>query len=380
MKRSATVFSRGKGKDRTWWARFIYVDELTGKRRDLQRRAESKAHAKEIGERLAEEYDQSSGRSVASEHKTFADLADYCEKHYYKKAEYAEGRKIEGVRGLSTAQAQIKVLRAFFGKKRLRQITYADLKAYRSERLKTKSTRTDRNISIATAQRELSALRRMLNVAKAEGWIISNPFNNGAPLISQADERKRERILSVEEEQRLLLACSARQRAHLRPLVITALDTGMRRGELLKLRWVQVDLERRVIHVQAFHTKTLTARDVPISKRLLAELQRLWEISPKDTDGLVFGILDNARMAFTSARREAGLDDVRFHDLRHTAATRLIQRGLNLSEVGRILGHSQPQTTYRYVNPDATTIQRAAEAFDAFHAAAQADNALELIN
>jgi integrase len=115
----------------------------------------------------------------------------------------------------------------------------------------------------------------------------------------------------------------------------------------------------------------MTARNVPISQRLHGELQRLWDISPKDDGALVFGIRDNVRMAFDSARTDAGLSDVRFHDPRHTAATRLVQKGLNLAEVGRILGHSQPVTTYRYVNPDAATLERAAEALDAFHAEAE---------
>jgi integrase len=151
----------------------------------------------------------------------------------------------------------------------------------------------------------------------------------------------------------------------------------MRKGELLKLRWNQVDLGARVIHVRAFHTKTMTARDVPISQRLHAELKRLWDISPQDADALVFGIRDNVRLAFDSARTDAGLSDVRFHDLRHTAATRLVQKGLNLAEVGRILGHSQPITTYRYVNPDEATIRRAAEAMDSFHAEAKHEKANE---
>lgn len=387
MKRTGTVISRGQGRNKTWWARLNYIDEATGRRRDRQRRAESYAHAKELAEQLVNEYDQSAGRSIDAERMTFAELADYCEKHYYKAAEYRDERRIAGVRGLATAKGQIKVLRDYFGKKRLRRITYADIRDFRTARLQTKSDRTERNLSIATVNRELSTLRRMLNVAQTEGWIIRNPFNAGPPLISSADECKRERILAPDEEARLLLACSVRQRAHLRPLVIAALDTGMRRGELLKLVWKQVDLAGRVIHVRASHTKTLTARDVPVSARLLAELQRLWDISPKDPEALVFGIRDNARMAFTSAREDAGLTDVRFHDLRHTAATRLVQKGLGLAEVGRILGHSQPITTYRYVNPDAATLERAAAALDTFHAEVEekqrqqdAPQATELIN
>ncbi len=383
MKRSVSVFSRGEGRNKTWWARLNYLDEATGKRRDRQRRAESYAHAKELAETLAKEFDQSAGRSIDAERMTFAELAAYCEKHYYKAAQYQDEHKIAGVRGLATAKGQIKVLRESFGKMRLRRITYADIRDFRAARLQTISDRTEKTLSIATVNRELSTLRRMVNVAVTEGWIPRNPFTSGPPLISTADEHRRERILTADEEKKLLAACSVRQRAHLRPLVIAALDTGMRRGELLKLRWTQADLDGRVIHVRALHTKTLTSRDVPVSQRLLTELLRLWELSPQDPEGLVFGIKDNARMAFTSAREDAGLTDVRFHDLRHTAATRLVQKGLSLAEVGRILGHSQPQTTYRYVNPGAETIRRAAEAMDSFHAEAteaKAETASVLIN
>lgn len=378
MKRTGSVFSRGKDKHKTWWARFIYVDE-SGVKRDLQRKATSKGHARELADDLATQYAQGGEAALKSERMTFAELADYCEKHYYKKAEYRDGRKIEGVRGLYTAKFQIKVLRAYFDKRHLRSITYADLKAFRTARLQTVSERTDRELSITTVNRELSCLRRMLNVAQAEGWIPQNPFNRGDPLINKADERKRERILSREEETRLLNACADRQRQHLRPLIIAALDTGMRRGEMLKLRWSDVNLDARTIHVQAFHTKTMTARDVPISQRLNTELQRLWEVSPKDPEGLVFGIRDNVRMAFTSARKDVGLEDVRFHDLRHTAATRMA-RTMSLSEVGRILGHSQPTTTYRYINADASTIQRAAEVIDAFHAEGKSADSSEMVN
>ena len=380
MKRTGSVFSRGEGKNRTWWARFIYVDE-TGKRRDLQRKATSKAHAREIADDLASQYRQGGEQAVTSERMTFAELADFCEKHYYKAAEYRGERKIEGVRGLATVKGQIKILREYFGERRLRSITYADLRAFRAYRLQTKSERTDRELSIATVNRELSTLRRMFNVAVAESWIQRNPFSAGPALISAADERKRERILTRDEEARLLDACSPIQRQHLRPLLIAALDTGMRRGELLKLRWTDVDLDGRTIHVKAFNTKTATARDVPISQRLERELRRLWEVSPKQADGLVFGIRDNARMAFGSAREDAKLDDVRFHDLRHTAATRLARSGMSLAEVGRVLGHSQPTTTYRYVNADSVTLVRAAEAIDSFHAEApKADAKSEMVN
>lgn len=83
--------------------------------------------------------------------------------------------------------------------------------------------------------------------------------------------------------------------------------------------------------------------------RLAIELERMKSGAPDDPDGLVFGILDNVKRSFTAARSKAGLKDVRFHDLRHTAATRLVGAHIPLSEVGRVLGHTQANTTYRYV-------------------------------
>ncbi|HEX6187869.1 MAG TPA: site-specific integrase [Pyrinomonadaceae bacterium] len=134
-----------------------------------------------------------------------------------------------------------------------------------------------------------------------------------------ADERKRERIVTREEELRLLTACENRYRKHLRPIVICALDTGMRRGEIFGLKWSDVDFEERVLTIRAFNTKTMQERQVSFTTRLMIELERLWEESPKNRDFLVFGFTDNVKKSWTSVRAKAGLPDVRFHDLRHTA-------------------------------------------------------------
>jgi integrase len=187
-------------------------------------------------------------------------------------------------------------------------------------------------------------------------------------LISLADENKRERILTREEEVKLLAACESPQRVHLKPILICALDTGMRQGEIFSLRWRDVDLEARLLNIQAFHTKTIKERQVAITTRLAIELERLKASAPDDRDGLLFGILDNVKRSFTAARSKAGLKDLRFHDLRHTAATRLVGAHIPLSEVGRVLGHSQANTTYRYVNANIETAKRAAAALDAFNA------------
>ena len=354
-----------KGKV-TWWARITYTDPVTGKRHDRQRRAESKSHAKDLVQDLIAEVDKTGGRSLAKEHMTFLDLATYFEKEYLKPAEYVDGRKVAGVRSIVPAKANVKALKDHFGMRLLRGITHSDIREFRMIRLVTK-TKAKKQRSIAAVNRELEKMRRLLNIAEREGWILRNPMRSGDPLISMADERKRERIVTREEELRLLAACENRYRKHLRPILICALDTGMRRGEILGLKWSDVDFEERVLTIRAFNTKTMQERQVSLTTRLMIELERIWEESPKNRDFLVFGFTDNVKKSWTSVRTKAGLPDVRFHDLRHTAATRLVAAHLPLPEVGRVLGHTQANTTYRYVNANIETTRRAAALLDAFN-------------
>jgi integrase len=378
MKPKGSIIKRTKGKKVSWWARVIYVDPDTGKTRDLQRRAESKAKAGDLRDELLKDIKATSGRSVGSEDMTFGDLCRYFEEHYVKEAEYVNGRKVAGLRSLASVKGHLNTLRDQFGRRKLRSLTYGNIRQFRAERLKQPDARykesddddaKPKQRSIASVNRELALLRRMLNVATSEGWLIKNPFTQGEPLISTADEMKRQRILSRDEEKTLLAACDAPKRGHLKSIVIAALDTGCRLGELLKLRWRDVDLNAGQITLVAFNTKTATARRVALTTRLKLVLAELKEQAPDRPEMRVFGILNNVKSAFSGARKDAGLQDVRFHDLRHTAATRLVAMHIPLSEVGRILGHSQANTTYRYVNADIETAKRAAAALDSFHAA-----------
>jgi integrase len=338
------------------------------------------------------EIDTTDGRTLAHERKTFADLADHYDKHYLKPAEYVEGRKISGLRSLKGLSGQLNAARTYFGQRGLRSITYSDLSSFRSERLKTptrgdlaryneelkvhEASKQKRKAetpklgitrTIATVNREMALLRRMFRVAQREGWIVNNPFSMGESLISVADEKKRERILTRKEELRLLEACNDSQRGHLRPILICALDTGMRQGEIFSLRWRDVDLKSGGILVAAFNTKTMRARKINVTIRLARELETLASQSPRRLNDRVFGIANNVKRSFDAARRAAGIEDLRFHDLRHTAATRLVSAHIPLSEVGRVLGHTQANTTYRYVNSNSETAKRAAEALDSFN-------------
>ena len=363
------------------FARVTYTDEK-GRRREQERRAKNRTDAKELIKRMLRDLDDHGSAPFDAAQMSFAQLADYYDKNYLVGPEYVDGRKVAGLRSYITLRPRLAALKDFFGKQKVRSITHGDLERYRTVRLKTpvvlgKNThRTDkpgklsyRQRSIATINRELTLMRRVLNVAFRNGWITRSPFEMGEPLITRGDEMPRERILTRKEEERLLAACSEK-RIHIRPILICALDTGMRKGEILKLVASDLDFDNCLITVRAFNTKTMRERQVAMSKRLAHELEAICARLPEDQEVPVFGITNDFKRAFNTARKAAGLPDVRFHDLRHTHATRLVALHMPLSEVGRVLGHTQANTTFRYVNANVETARRAGSLIDEFNRAA----------
>jgi integrase len=308
LKQSGATDCKGSVNTRVL-ARVGHTDDQ-GKRRDIIRVATSRTDAREKIKEILDDLKERNGKTIDAARMTFADLAKHFETHYLKEAEYVEGRKVEGVRSRKPAQAAVNALKQYFGKRRLQSLSYGDIRSYRAARLKEptrgdlarhrQALKHDRKAelnvtrTIATVNRELSKLRRMLNIAQREGWIKQNPFAAGESLISLADERKRERILTREEERRLLDACTG-HREHLRPMLICAIDSGMRHGEILSLKWRDVDFEHGLINIQAYNTKTMKERQVSMTARLARELEILWEQSPKDDRKRVFGIVNNVK-------------------------------------------------------------------------------------
>ena len=366
MKDRSGYIYQEKGK---WIAR-VTVKDKQGKRRNLKRTGKTKSEAKDLLKTLLQQIEAEGIKGIDSAKLLFTDLAKYYQIHYVKEPEYFNDRKISGLRDWKRRKNMVEIFCAYFGNYKVREITYDDLLTFRAERLKTpKSNKQQR--SITTVNRELACLRRIFNIALRQDWIIKNPFNRGESLIEVSAERQRERILTFDEEQRLLSACEHPQRKHLRPLLISLLDTGARRGETLKLQWKDVDLEKRLITFQALNTKTLRTRQVAITSRLFNELQTLWENSNKNLDNLVFGIIDNVSRSFISACREAGIkqggiDGITIHSLRHSAATRLVKGQMPIQMVGKILGHTQPQTTYRYLTANDETLFQASSILESF--------------
>ena len=147
---------------------------------------------------------------------------------------------------------------------------------------------------------------------------------------------------------------------HVRPLVLLAMETGARRGELFSLRSDDVDLEEGTLTIHAQASKSRKARHIPLSRRA-RELLRGWQRDTGGRSGFVFPSpvtgerLDNITTAWENLRQRAQLEDFRFHDLRHDFASRLVMRGVDLYTVKELLGHSTIQMTERYSHlaPDA---------------------------
>ena len=134
----------------------------------MERHAEKKGDATDLRNKLVDEVQKTHGQIQTGERMTFNDLAAICEKNFYQSAEFAEGRKISGVRSVLTAKAQLNILQKFFGKRLLREITAESLLDYKRWRLKTDSLLTGEPIKISTLNRELSAMRKMMRFAFGE--------------------------------------------------------------------------------------------------------------------------------------------------------------------------------------------------------------------
>lgn len=185
----------------------------------------------------------------------------------------------------------------------------------------------------------------MINLAMDWNFADKNPVVK-IKLFSEKDTQK-ERILT-EEELKLL----SESPSYLRPILVTALNTGMRRGEIFNLKWDKVDFTKRTITVT--NTKSGKNRIIPINDLLLQEL-----ILQRKANGkcpFVFPNPDTKRpftdikKGFKYACERAGIKDLRFHDLRHTFASRLIQVGVDLITVRDLLGHFSVRVTQRYTH------------------------------
>ena len=321
-----------------------------------------KRTAKRVVDDMRRELEDHGQETLHSDKLTFMELAEKYGDNRLFAAVFQNGVKISGRRSLLPVKSSLEVLKGYFGTKVIRSIKTADIDAFKKHRLNA-PTIHGKQRKIASVNRELELLRGVLNYAVQNEWLIKNPFALTKGVISKAAEIERERVLSADEEQRLLEACTGR-RSHLKPLLVCALDTAMRRGEIFKMRWSDVRFETMEIFIPQTNTKTEESRTVGITSRLREELEKLWEASARDPNQTVFGITNTVKTAFKSLCDETNVDDFRFHDCRHTATTRMIASGSPHSEVMKITGHSQIKTFLRYLNITSETANKVAVRLD----------------
>lgn len=211
----------------------------------------------------------------------------------------------------------------------------------------------------STINRHIEMLSKMFNLCIDNGLITFNPCRSVKQL---REENFKIRFLTIEEEKELFKAIEAPHTdaagnitypyIHLKPLVVCALQTGMRRGEIFSLKWSQIDFNNGFIEV--LKTKSGKARKIPISPRLDLLLKEI--LATSNSEYVFINSATNKpyvdiKNAFSTVLEKANIKNFRFHDLRHTVATRMVESGADLLVVQEILGHDNIQTTMRYAHP-----------------------------
>lgn len=242
------------------------------------------------------------------------------------------------------------------------KLVHLSLVALNAQRIATYRDERLREVSPGTVLRELQILSAIFNHARREwGLAVENPV---AAIRRPAPNRARARRLEGDEEEKLLAALEPDERDDsgkyrgmrnpwVKPIVLFALETAMRRGEMLSLTWNDVDLNRRVALLHL--TKNGNSRAVPLSTKALEVLRPL----PRSNDGRVFPISANAlKLSFGRAVTRAGFGNFHFHDLRHEATSRLSQKLPNLIELAAVTGHKDLRMLGRYYHPRAEDLAR----------------------
>jgi site-specific recombinase XerD len=331
------LFRRGK----VWHMSFI----CKGRRYRKSTETEDRKLAQRILDKVKGEIAENRWfERLPGEDKTFREMMEkFLDEHASKKISY------------KSYQSYVRSLNPFLGDYTLTDITPKIINEYKLKR------RSD-GVKPGSINRELAILKKALNLALKEWeWIKENPASK---VSMEQENNKRDRWLTDDEEKRLLEACSP----WLRELVIFALNTGMRLSEILTLTWKGVDLFRKTITV--FKSKNKEMRTIPMNQTIFEMLKGRAKVKSIKTD-LVFYNKNHTEtdkcyvsLSFHYTTRKAKVEDFRFHDLRHTFATRLVQSGKDLYKIQRLLGHKMPLMTQRYAHHYPESLREAVEVLD----------------
>jgi len=337
------LFKRGQ----TWWMRFTYQ----GKHYRKSTETEDRKLAQRIYDKLKGEIAEGKWfKRLPGENKTFGEMMEkYMNEHSIPK-------KMSSERDRSS----LTHLLPFFGNHILPEITPNLINEY-------KRTRVIEGASPCTLNRELALMKHAFNLAFKEwGWIKDNPVKK---VSMEREPSPRDRWLTYEEEERLLSVSPH----WLKELIIFSIETGCRRGEMLSLQWNDVDLFKKVVNI--FGSKTGENRTIPLTQKTFEVLrgrQRVREKVRLIRDDLVFTHpigrkinIHTLRSAFEDALKKAKIEGFRWHDLRHSYASRLAQVGVDPYTIQRLMGHKTFTTTQRYAHHCVESLRRGIEIFEA---------------
>lgn len=243
--------------------------------------------------------------------------------------DYAKSNK----RSWARDRLSLKTLGKEFDGLRAEQLDSFLIEKYKQKRLK--------DVSPATVNRELACLKHLYNKGIEWDKCGGNPVRK---VKFFKENNIRLRYLTTEEIKRLF----RNSPKHLKPILMVALETGMRRSEILNLKWDDIDFDQKIVFVR--NTKSGEPREIPISSGLANTLQDLKYKSVYvfcNKDGSPFG---SVRKSFASAVKKSGIENFRFHDLRHTFASHLVMNGVDLVTVKELLGHKSLKMTLRYAH------------------------------
>ncbi len=311
-----SLFKRGN----VWWA-YFYQD---GIRHQYSTGSSNRRQAETILNKLKEEANKSRFQIVQTDpDMRFGELA----------ARFVASGSVR-----PHHRYHLKFLLPFFADVPVLRITKSLADEFRKRR------HAGRTIKEATVNRDLSCLRHILYWAVDEQLLTANPL---ARMKMARERRTRRQVLSVSEENFLLPAATG----HLHGMILMAVDTGMRRGEVTSQRWEDIDFPRKLLSVTRSKTPEGESREIPLTNRLHAYL-----VERRKEDGLVFEFRGRpiriVKRSWKTALKKAKIRHVRFHDLRHTFNTRLMEAGV-LQEIRMaLMGHSagsKVHATYTHI-------------------------------
>lgn len=329
-------------RNNTWWMSFTFQGRQVRRSTETSDKKLAEAILSKVRVQIVEGkyFDK-----PKEEARTFRELMDrYLREHASRRSGYR--RYVNMVTNLTV----------HFGNAKLEQVTPKTIVAFKNKRYAD-------GVTPATINRELALMKKAFNLACREWeWTKDNPV---CRVSMERENNTRDRWLTCEEERRLLAASAP----WLQEVIVFAIHTGMRCGEILNLTWAGVDLNRRTVTV--FKSKNGERRTIPLSHTLVQALQCKASGRLRDSE-LVFTSaagtpLDapNLRRSFRLALKHGQVSDFRFHDLRHTCATRMVQAGVDLYKVQRILGHKSPMMTQRYAHHYPESLRDGVAIFDA---------------